>query len=100
MTEPENVNLLIPQSRSTAGFDGTGNMPKITRWFDCQKDGRPTIVGWYEWELFLIDDRGQYNIVRTMALYAPGIDFVLVNGRAIGVTDEDQWRGLEPPNVK
>ena len=67
---------------------------ELTKWFCCGTDGRPIRAGWYQWELFLVDERGIYNIIETMAQYVPGIDFVVVNGRAVGITDEDHWRGL------
>lgn len=93
----EETNHDCAASRSTAEFDGAST---LTRWFDCGKDGRPVMAGWYQWEIFLVDDRGQYLVIETMAQYVPGLDFVVMNGRAIGITNEDQWRGLVTPNVE
>lgn len=73
---------------------------ELTRWFDCTKDGRPVRAGWYEWELWLVDARGALIRVNTMAQYHPILDFVLLNGRAIGITGADKWRGLVPSNAE
>lgn len=37
---------------------------------------------------------GTFIPVVTMAPYAPDIDAVLANGKAIGICDEAQWRGV------
>lgn len=72
----------------------------LTKWFECGTDGRPTRPGWYEWELWLADNKGRLVIITTMAQYVPSLDFVLVGGRAIGITDDDHWRGQMMPDVE
>lgn len=67
---------------------------ELTRWFNCGKDGRPTQAGWYQWEIFISDNRGRKIVIQTMAPYAPAVDFAIIDGRAVGITNEDQWRGV------
>ena len=63
----------------------------LTPWFNVGIDGPPHNAGRYYWELWMPDE----TVIWAMGLYVLGANFIITDdARAIGITFEDNWRGV------